>query len=100
MPSTRPLTPWIFQVFMIDLVLVLTIEMVLSPESAATSAACAATALKTTAADAANNVRNFIALSLCYVARLRRREGYGADAPAGCGRADNKYVRRLHPNCF
>ena len=41
MPSTLPVTPWIFQVLVTDLLLVLTIEMVLSPESAATSAACA-----------------------------------------------------------
>ena len=42
MPTTLPLTPWIFQVLVTFLALVSTMEMVLSPESAATSAACAA----------------------------------------------------------
>ena len=77
MPSTLPLTPWIFQVLVTDLLLVLTIEMVLSPESAATSAACAEAAQMMTAVDAARMVRKCIALSLGFtVARLRPR-GYG-----------------------
>src|SRR3954451_652057 len=74
MPSTLPLTPWIFQVLVTDLLLVLTIEMVLSPDSAATSAACTETAPTMTAADAARMVRNCIALSLGFaVARCDRR---------------------------
>src|SRR5882672_11486594 len=86
MPRIFPLTPWIFQVLVTDLLLVLTIEMVLSPVSAATSAACAEAAPMMTAADAARMVRKCIALSLGFAVARCDQRGYGraleADAAA------------------
>ena len=64
MPATLPAMPWIFQVLVTDLLPVSTIEMVLSPESAATSAAGAAAVPSRRAADAARMVRICMALSL------------------------------------
>src|SRR3954470_435521 len=94
MPSTLPLTPWIFQVLVTDLLLVLTIEMVLSPDSAATSAACAETAPMMTAADTARMVRNCIALSL---GRPMRLKGIRTRLAGGCRMAAEINVIRLHP---
>ena len=60
MPSTLPATPSIFQVLVIAFLPVSTMAMVLSPVSAATSAACADTEPMMAAADAARMVLNCI----------------------------------------
>src|SRR3954463_8810728 len=96
MPSTLPLTPWIFQVLVTDLLLVLTIEMVLSPDSAATSAACAEIAPMMTAADTARMALNCIALSLGSQSP-DATEGVRTGRLGGCGRAAKINVIRLHP---
>src|SRR5262245_30969101 len=67
MPATLPLMPWIFQDFTTFLAPVSTIEIVLSPDSAATCAACADAALSRSAADAARNVPTFMATLRCSV---------------------------------
>src|SRR6266550_8561475 len=87
MPSTLPLTPWIFQVLVTDLLLVLTIEMVLSPDNAATSAACAAAAPMMTAADAARMDRNCIVHSPLVSQSPDATEGVRSGVAGGCGSA-------------
>ena len=93
MPSTLPSMPVMFQVFTTFFWLVSTIEMVLSPHSAATSAACAADAVMRSAAEAASMDLMVIAnLPVFAVARLRRRAGYGAERPSGCSAAGQEIV--------
>src|SRR5258708_27049605 len=76
-PSTLPSMPEIFQVLITAFLLVSTIETVLSPESAATSAAWAAVAPIRRTAEAVRTAQNVMALSLGIAVADCDHSGYG-----------------------
>src|SRR5687767_1638854 len=88
MPSTLPATPSIFQVLVTAFLLVSTIDTVLSPVSAATSAACTAEGPSRTAANTAGMVWSFMAVSLGIPSLNGDHSGYGRASrmDAGGGR--------------
>src|SRR5262245_12270796 len=99
MPATLPFTPWMSQVFTTFFAPVSTIAIVLSPVSAATCAACAATEEIRRAADAARMERSFITLSLGSLSPVCDHvRGTAGEPEVDARAADNKNVSHLHPN--
>src|SRR5215204_4995426 len=85
MPSTLPATPSIFQVLVTVFLAVSTIDTVLSPVRAATSAACTAVDPSRTAANTAGMVWSFMAVSLGILSLDGDHSGYGLASRSDAG---------------
>ena len=98
MPTTLPVMPWIFQVLVTFLALVSTIEIVLSPESAATWAACAAGGAEQKGRRGGQDgPKLHVTLPWVRCRPIATTAGYGAGGRDGCAGADKIIVRPLHP---